>query len=215
MPNKKISQFTTVGSINSDDVFLINQTGTTNTVTMNTVSAAIDNNISNKYIQKPAIVAGGEVLTYNGSTATWVASAAPVPSGCVMMWTSTTLPDGWIECNGQSTASYPNLAAVCGATVPDLRGEFVRGWDHGKGVDVGRTIKSTQADASQKITGSILTQSGNSQPTGAFGVGQNADGGFNGAGPPNDTITFDSSKVVRTADETRPRNVALMYIIKT
>jgi len=73
MPNKKISQFTTVGSINSDDVFLINQTGTTNTVTMNTVSAAINTIISNKFIQKPAIVSGGEVLTYNGSTATWVA----------------------------------------------------------------------------------------------------------------------------------------------
>ena len=98
MPNKKISQFTTVGSINSDDVFLINQTGTTNTVTMNTVSAAINTIISDKFIQKPAIVSGGELLIYNGSTATWVASAimgasllstngyTTLPNGIIMQW---------------------------------------------------------------------------------------------------------------------------------
>lgn len=217
MPNKKISQFTTVGTINSDDVFLINQSGTTNTVMMSTISAVINTNINDKFIPKPSTATSGQVLTYNGSTSTWAASAAPVPSGCVIMWTSITLPAGWIECNGQSTARYPNLAAVCGANVPDLRGEFVRGWDHEKGTDptVGRTLKSSQTDSMQRITGSILTQSGNSKPTGAFGLGTNDDGGSWGAGPPNDTITFDSGNVTRTSSETRPRNVALMYIIKT
>ena len=53
-------------------------------------------------------------------------------------------PEGWLECNGQSTTDYPLLAALVGPNVPDLRGVFIRGWDHGKGIDSGRTLLSTQ-----------------------------------------------------------------------
>jgi len=44
------------------------------------------------------------------------------PVGSIVMWAKTEIPTGWLECNGQSTASYANLAAVVGATVPDMRG---------------------------------------------------------------------------------------------
>ena len=39
--------------------------------------------------------------------------------------------------------------------LPDLRGEFVRGWDHARGADVGRTLGSTQTDAIREITGTV------------------------------------------------------------
>lgn len=44
-----------------------------------------------------------------------------VPVGAIMMWYAATAPSGWIFCHGQSTASYPNLAAIIGANVPDLQ----------------------------------------------------------------------------------------------
>ena len=54
---------------------------------------------------------------------------------------------GWLECNGQSTSAYPELAAVVGSNVPDLRGQFVRGWDNGRGLDPGRTVRSSQNES--------------------------------------------------------------------
>jgi microcystin-dependent protein len=44
------------------------------------------------------------------------------PIGSIVMWAKTEIPTGWLECNGQSTSSYTALAAVVGATVPDMRG---------------------------------------------------------------------------------------------
>ena len=158
-------------------------------------------------------------IVTRSTTNTWVASAAPivpvaVPSGCVMMWTSSTLPAGWIECNGQSTASYPNLAAVCGANVPDLRGEFVRGWDNGKGTDSGRALKSTQDDALESHS-HMLPSSDASKAVSPYGWAD---------GQPSKTCEDFTNAVTSTSrhitsstggTETRPRNVALMYIIKT
>jgi microcystin-dependent protein len=44
------------------------------------------------------------------------------PVGSIVMWAKNEIPTGWLECNGQSTASYPTLAGIVGATVPDMRG---------------------------------------------------------------------------------------------
>jgi phage-related tail fiber protein len=68
-------------------------------------------------------------------------------TGTIMMWATNTPPTGWLELNGQSTASYPDLAAIVGANVPDFRGEHIRGWDNGKGIDTGRSLLSKQNDA--------------------------------------------------------------------
>src|SRR5699024_11938923 len=54
---------------------------------------------------------------------------------------------GWLKCNGAAFSSemYPNLAkAYPTLKLPDLRGEFIRGWDDGRGVDAGRGILSIQ-----------------------------------------------------------------------
>jgi microcystin-dependent protein len=42
--------------------------------------------------------------------------------GSITMWPVSTVPAGWLECNGQSTSGYTALAAVVGATVPDMQG---------------------------------------------------------------------------------------------
>jgi phage-related tail fiber protein len=91
------------------------------------------------------------------------------PSGAVMNFAQSTAPTGWLKANGQliSRATYASLFSAIGTTygagdgtttfkVPDLRGEFVRGWDDSRGVDTGRSLGSLQSWAIQNITG-VLT----------------------------------------------------------
>ncbi len=78
------------------------------------------------------------------------------PVGTVIWYAGSSAPAGYLKANGDSiangsgttqgiTADFSELYAVVGATLPDLRGEFIRGWDDGKGTDSGRAIKSTQS----------------------------------------------------------------------
>lgn len=71
-----------------------------------------------------------------------------LPVGVPVPWPSATPPTGWLKCNGSSfnLSSYPALAAVFPSGVlPDLRGEFIRGWDDGRLVDTGRAVMSSQS----------------------------------------------------------------------
>lgn len=128
-----------------------------------------------------------------------VEEAAPV--GAIMMWGTPTPPSGWVELKGQSTASYPSLAAVYGSTLPDLRGEFVRGWDNGRGVDAGRSIGTFQADEFKSHTHDIAVEPDGSGGSGVITIGPHAK-------------TTTRTTEATGGDETRPRNIALMYIIK-
>jgi microcystin-dependent protein len=130
-------------------------------------------------------------------------AAATVLSGSIVMWGTSTVPSGWLECNGQSTAGYPNLIALFGTNLPDLRGEFVRGWDNGRGVDSGRVIQSAQAQDVQPHTHSYTVTS--SVTSGSQG------GNIGGLIPSSSSSTTGSTGTT----ETRPRNVALMFIVKT
>lgn len=126
--------------------------------------------------------------------------SALVPTGAIMPFYRSSAPSGWLECNGQSTSGYPALAALVGANVPDLRGEFIRGWDNGRGVDPSRAIGTSQAQAIQSHNHSISVVIGTGGTGGIFY--QNATtGGAQSTGSTGGT-------------ETRPRNVALMYCIK-
>ena len=151
----------------------------------------------------------GTTYRYDSSTNQWKILSGPGvqgpagntgPTGSIIMWGTSTLPEGYIECNGQSTASFPALAALYGSNVPDLRGEFVRGWDNGRGVDSGRAIRSTQSDEFKSHTHTLNSYTGNGSPKGA-----NEGSAYNGSATTNG----------RGGTETRPRNVSLMYIIKT
>ncbi|ROW48499.1 phage tail protein, partial [Escherichia coli] len=66
-----------------------------------------------------------------------------LPVGVPVPWPSATPPTGWLKCNGAafSAEEYPELAKVYPTNkLPDLRGEFIRGWDDGRGIDTGRSI---------------------------------------------------------------------------
>ena len=121
------------------------------------------------------------------------------------------MPAGWLECNGASlsTSTYADLYGVLGTVfgsgsgtfnLPDLRGEFVRGWDHGRGADSGRTFGSYQADDYRSHAHSGCADVDTSHPANVSdGAGYGAkSGGTSASG----------------GSETRPRNRALMFIIK-
>uniref|UniRef100_UPI00207735D7 phage tail protein n=1 Tax=Escherichia coli TaxID=562 RepID=UPI00207735D7 len=79
-----------------------------------------------------------------------------LPVGVPVPWPSATPPTGWLKCNGAafSAEEYPELAKAYPTNkLPDLRGEFIRGWDDGRGVDAGRQLLSSQGDAIRNIEG--------------------------------------------------------------
>ncbi|WP_258034932.1 phage tail protein [Pectobacterium odoriferum] len=130
-------------------------------------------------------------------------------------------PAGWLKCNGQAfdKSLYPILASrYPSGFLPDLRGEFVRGWDDGRGADAGRALMSAQGDAIRNIVGTIgqLNDRVNEQETtGVFDANKytGSNSGLTG-GRGGRIVTFDASKVVPTANENRPRNIAFNYIVR-
>lgn len=137
------------------------------------------------------------------------------PSGAVGFFAMATPPTGWIKANGAavSRTAYAALFAAIGTTygtgdgsttfnVPDLRGEFVRGWDDSRGVDSGRVIGSTQSGQIQSHVHTLPVNT-----SGGASYGNSAAPGLN---------TSDSSLSVASTggNETRPRNLALLACIK-
>lgn len=130
-----------------------------------------------------------------------------VPSGTIAMWGTTSPPSGWIQCAGQSTAGYPNLQSLFGTNVPDLRGEFIRGLDNGRGVDPGRGIRSFQSQA-------IESHAHTYQNANLTIIQEN--GGLTVQSIQKPTLTYNTASTTSAGGtETRPRNIALMFIVKT
>ena len=171
----------------------------------------------------------------------WYPAATP-PSGFLKA-NGDTIPDGSGTVQGV-TADFSTLYAIVGATLPDLRGEFIRGFDDGKGTDSGRAIKSAQTsdnkehnhvatsnavssssssvsdpghshqyqnrrtninndnDESNKSTSQTLSNSNTGNSTTGINVNTNTNTNVNTA--------------IATAGgtESRPRNIALLAIIK-
>ncbi|EOK5831942.1 phage tail protein [Escherichia coli] len=83
------------------------------------------------------------LLTYLG-----LGEGSALPVGAPVPWPSETPPTGWLKCNGAafSAEEYPELAKAYPTNkLPDLRGEFIRGWDDSRGIDTGRSLLSGQA----------------------------------------------------------------------
>ncbi|MGS7679027.1 phage tail-collar fiber domain-containing protein [Escherichia coli] len=160
------------------------------------------------------------LLTYLG-----LGEGSALPVGVPVPWPSATPPTGWLKCNGApfSAEEYPKLAKVYPTNeLPDLRGEFIRGWDDGRGIDAGREILSAQGDAIRNITGTV----------GWYGDGllSNVSGVFSGRDRVNQRTVatdstvdtnlkyasayFDASTKVPTATENRPRNIAFNFIVR-
>ena len=195
----------------------------------------------------------GKALVSNGTSPAWQTIITPI-TGEIKMWPTNTAPSGYLECNGAavSRTTYSALFAVIstvwgagdGSTtfnIPDFRGQFPRGWDHGAGVDAGRTLGTQQVDtyANHNHTTSVsdpshthtaqsiqTVRAGNTgnywdvvmRDTGASAGGAATNPGYQSANPliANVTgigVTVNNSTTGGT--ETRPKNVAVMFIIKT
>ena len=176
-----------------------------------------------------------------------------VPSGAVLYFAGRTAPAGWLKANGAavSRTAYAALFAAIGTTygagdgrstfnLPDLRGEFLRGWDDGRGVDTPRPIGSAQAHALQSHQhGLAMVADGAGDdlwfeqvPKSAFEIprGKTAVAirstrnlidtttdvpGYSAAyNIPNMATQPNLTQPEYVSGETRPRNVALLAIIK-
>ncbi|EPS1426314.1 phage tail protein [Escherichia coli] len=155
-----------------------------------------------------------------------------LPVGVPVPWPSATPPTGWLKCNGAafSAEEYPELAKVYPTNkLPDLRGEFIRGWDDGRGIDTNRSLLSSQGDTIRNITGFINEVKGTIDSatfrlqtgTGAFALASQATrniynnlGTYETKNTPYTGFSFDASRVVPTASENRPRNIAFNYIVR-
>lgn len=176
-----------------------------------------------------SLVITGSGVTYpNGQTQT-----TPFPTGMVCHFANVTAPDGWLECNGAaiSRTTYAALFAAIGTVygagngsttfnLPDLRGQFVRGWDNGAGVDSGRAIGSSQTDAFQGhyheywAAGLATTNTNTDTRAPHIGISPSLQTGSNVQAVRTAT-TDNTNGAPRTAAETRPKNVAMMPCIKT
>ncbi len=154
---------------------------------------------------------GADAITFNPVPVQVYAQSGGVPVGMVVAWPVAGNPAdaaSWLECNGQSTVGYPELAAVIGANVPDLRGRFLRGLGGNSGA-----LGVTQGDAIRNIVGRFNIDNTGARSSGVFhfpGVGASAGTG-SGSGV---MIEFNASKVVPTANENRPVNIAVRYFIR-
>ena len=198
----------------------------------------------------------GQMLQTNGSGALSFTTVNGVPIGAVFCIVHTSIPSGYLECNGASipngtgtvngvTANFAALYALIGANLPDLRGEFVRGFDNGRGVDSGRSMLSSQSaqnashnhsislsgtTSTKSLTGSVQkiseTFNNNGSTTGIFSKSTGFNAGHTPGSPDNNDAgafninashnhTFSASGTSgNQGSEARPRNIAMMYIIK-
>ncbi|EFF2275712.1 tail fiber protein [Escherichia coli] len=143
-----------------------------------------------------------------------------LPVGVPVPWPSATPPTGWLKCNGAafSAEEYPELAKVYPTNkLPDLRGEFIRGWDDGRGIDTNRSLLSSQGDTIRNIIGALVDVRFNTYPSdsGVFTTSVIGDASSDSIkGGYAKRVTFDASRVVPTANENRPRNIAFNYIVR-
>ncbi|WP_411369224.1 phage tail protein [Escherichia coli] len=147
-----------------------------------------------------------------------------LPIGVPVPWPSATPPTGWLKCNGAafSAEEYPELAkAYPNNKLPDLRGEFIRGWDDGRGIDAGRGILSAQGDAIRNIVGHIsfvrCGPESSDRADGAFRYDSNWSTKIKSTDLADNwgsVVSFDASRVVPTAPENRPRSIAFNFIVR-
>jgi microcystin-dependent protein len=193
----------------------------------------------------PSSIGGVIVGTGLNVSSSGVLAVDPVPpgflpAGTVQWFAGQTAPAGWFYCNGAvlDTATYPALYAAVGRTytglsvpstqfqIPDLRGQFLRGWDNRSSgsVDPGRTFGSSQNDgfASHRHvlslnTGDYAAGFKDSRGVLAPAESQQMTGQKTSGGDLDDVRKQDGSEPISLTggSETRPKNFALLPIIKT
>ncbi|EIM8665461.1 phage tail protein [Escherichia coli] len=150
-----------------------------------------------------------------------------LPVGAPVPWPSETPPTGWLKCNGAafSAEEYPELAKAYPTNkLPDLRGEFIRGWDDGRGIDTGRALLSLQAGMLEKHRHIVVANDGYDtkdewelatifKKTYTQGRGLDATN-TGGSLIPSPTLHSRGSIGNTGGSETRPRNIAFNFIVR-
>lgn len=162
--------------------------------------------------QPPSVKWTPVLTSKNGLANLGLGEGSALPVGVPVPWPSATPPTGWLKCNGAafSAEEYPELAKAYPTNkLPDLRGEFIRGWDDGRGVDSSRGLLTSQDHlfASHEHWFDQYYALKSFDPTGGrFVVTADAFG---------ELITANSISTVSVGgSETRPRNVAFNYIVR-
>lgn len=178
-------------------------------------------------ISSGIVTATSGIATYYGDGSNLLVNGTPlstallssVPAGTIISYASSTAPTGYLKCNGAaiSRSTYSSLFSGIGTVfgsgdgsttfnVPDLRGEFVRGWDDGRSIDTGRAFGSSQSDEFKSHT---HTSNQDLENPNSSGITQGAGGRSHGVIASGSVITNASG-----GSETRPRNIAMLYCIK-
>ena len=164
-----------------------------------------------------------------------IAQASALPVGTMVAFPVDKIAPGFLEVDGsvKSTAAYPDLAAFLGTAfnkgdegagnfrLPESRGEFLRGWDHGRGVDAGRAIGNWQkgtmigADTTGAGDGQVVVSNGAAAalPLSSYGIDPVAAADY-----PAQFVVLGNAGATAvqpgTFGATRPRNLAVMWCIK-
>jgi phage-related tail fiber protein len=152
-----------------------------------------------------------------------------IGAGAIQLFARNTAPAGWLKANGAavSRTAYAGLFAAIGTTygagdgsttfnLPDLRGEFMRGWDDGRGVDIGRSFGSVQGSAFAEHSHRSAVNVPSSPDITDFvarpGLGPVAMP--DNASTDNGFARYIGTETNTGGTETRPRNIALLACIK-
>ncbi len=136
-----------------------------------------------------------------------------LPVGIPVPWPLPNPPQGWLKYNGApfDKIMFPKLGAIYPSGIlPDLRGEFIRGWDDGRGVDSGRTLLSEQVASSigRFVSGTSTT---GVVGTTVYDLDGTTPGDANWAGVATSMTT---KTIQQQRDAVRPRNIAFNYIVR-
>ncbi|EOK3978824.1 tail fiber protein [Escherichia coli] len=157
-----------------------------------------------------------------------------LPVGVPVPWPSATPPTGWLKCNGAafSAEEYPELAKAYPTNkLPDLRGEFIRGWDDGRGIDAVRPLLSLQNGGVESHThqGQLFRVSDYrtkeipaSEVMGRGYIASLTPGAdspldfddYSVSSNPNGYFVGNQRTTAYGINETRPRNIAFNYIVR-
>lgn len=181
-----------------------------------------------------------ETLIAGGGSGGGVIAGSEI--GAVSAFAMPTPPEGWLVCDGAaiSRTEYADLFATIGTlwghgdqvstfNLPDLRGEFVRGYDDGRGVDTGRVFGSAQLGNVGEHKHQTHLQWSNEfpnyiywdHPNGEFGLGDSHQGAIDNwhVGDSQSSVSTqytltDNPYTGTDSGQTRPRNIAMTYAIK-
>jgi microcystin-dependent protein len=210
-PSITFSSQTTVGLYRSGTSQLAIALNNVNPITFTQSGLQFNGSTSGTVtVVAPAVASNNTLILPTTGTA-----LSTIIPGEVKWFAMSTAPTGFLKANGAavSRSTYSALFTAIGTTfgvgdgsttfnLPDLRGEFVRGWDDGRGVDAGRVFGTAQSHAVQQHTHSYNTPlnspSGSPWGGGAFVTTSATTGGMNSG---------------NSAAETRPRNIALLACI--